>query len=70
MIRVQDRHTVLDMLYNLCTPSGHEAQTLKVKMFETHNISVGESYVLKRVLRGLRNIRSLTLWKVTTFNSI
>eukprot|EP00090_Calanus_glacialis_P017558 TRINITY_DN2729_c0_g1_i3.p1 TRINITY_DN2729_c0_g1~~TRINITY_DN2729_c0_g1_i3.p1 ORF type:complete len:539 (+),score=118.96 TRINITY_DN2729_c0_g1_i3:75-1691(+) len=63
LIRVQDRHTVLDMLYNLGTPSGHEAQSLKVKMFETHNISIGESYVLKRVLRGFRELRSLTLWK-------
>ena len=66
LIRVQDRHTVLDMLYNLGTPSGHEAQNLKVKMFETPNISIGESYVLKRVLRGFRELHSLTLWKVTS----
>merc|ERR1719483_446982 len=64
LIRVQDRLTVLDMLYNLGTPDGHEAQSLKGKMFETSNISVGESYVLKRVLRGFRDLRSLTLWKV------
>ena len=64
LIRVQDRLTVLDMLYNLGTPDGHEAQSLKVKMFETSNISIGESYVLKRVLRGFRELRSLTLWKV------
>merc|ERR1711892_1082932 len=63
LIRVQDRLTVLDMLYNLGTPDGHEAQSLKVKMFETSNISIGESYVLKRVLRGFRELRSLTLWK-------
>ena len=69
LIRVQDRHTVLDMLYNLGTPSGHEAQSFKVKMFETPNISIGESYVLKRLLRGFRELRSLTLWKVTTFYS-
>jgi len=64
LIRVQDRLTVLDMLYNLGTPNGHEAQSLKVKMCETSNISIGESYVLKRVLRGFRELSSLTLWKV------
>merc|ERR1712123_313050 len=64
LIRVQDRLTVLDMLYNLGTPDGHEAQSLKVKMFETSSISIGESYVLKRVLRGFRELRSLTLWMV------
>ena len=64
LIRDQDRLTVLDMLYNLGTPNGHEVESLKVKMFENANISVGESYVLKRVLRGFRNLTSLTLWKV------
>ena len=62
LIRVQDRLTVLDMLYNLGTPNGHEAESLKVKMFESGNISIGESYVLKRVLRGFRDLHSLTLW--------
>jgi len=64
LIRVQDRLTVLDMLYNLGTPNGHEAESLKVKMFESGNISIGESYVLKRVLRGFRALHSLTLWRV------
>jgi len=64
LIRVQDRLTVLDMLYNLGTPNGHEAESLRVKMFESGNISIGESYVLKRVLRGFRDLHSLTLWKV------
>ena len=64
LIREQNRLTVLDMLYNLGTPTGHEAQSLKVKMCETSNISIGQSYVLKRVLRGFRELSSLTLWKV------
>ena len=64
LIREQNRLTVLDMLYNLGTPTGHEAQSLKVKMCETSNISIGQSYVLKRVLRGFRELGSLTLWKV------
>jgi hypothetical protein len=64
LIRVQDRLTVLDMLYNLGTPNGHDAHSLKVKMFETPNISIEESYILKRVLRGFRSLRSLILWKV------
>merc|ERR1711970_1222788 len=62
LIRVQDRLTVLDMLYNLGTPNGHEAESLKVKVFESGNISIGESYVLKRVLRGFRHLHCLTLW--------
>ena len=33
-------------------------------MFETPNISIEESYVLKRVLRGFRQLRSLILWKI------
>ena len=33
-------------------------------MFETNNISIEESYILKRVLRGFRQLRSLILWKV------
>jgi len=63
LVRVQDRLTVMDMLYNLGTPNGHDAHTLKVKMFDTQNISIEESYVLKRVLRGFRSLSSLVLWK-------
>ena len=33
-------------------------------MFETNNISIEESYILKRVLRGFRQLRSLILWRV------
>jgi len=64
LIRSQDRLTVLDLLYNLGTPHGHQAQCLKIKMFETPNISIEEAYVLKRVLRGFRQLRSLILWKI------
>jgi len=64
LIRSQDRLTVLDLLYNLGTPHGHQANTVKIKMFETPTISIEESYVLKRVLRGFRQLRSLILWKV------
>ena len=38
LIREQNRLTVLDMLYNLGTPDGHEAHSMKVKMFETSNL--------------------------------
>jgi len=64
LVRSQDRVTVLDLLYNLGTPHGHQATCLKMKMFETNNISIEESYILKRVLRGFRQLRSLILWKV------
>ena len=33
-------------------------------MFESPNISIEEAYVLKRVLRGFRQLRSLILWKI------
>ena len=46
------------------TPNGHDAEILKVEMFESGNISIRESYVLKRVLRGFRGLHSLTVWKV------
>jgi len=59
LLRSQDRLTVLDLLYNLGTPHGHQASSLKIKMFETNNISIEESYILKRVLRGFRQLRSL-----------
>ena len=64
LLRSQDRVRVLDLLYNLGTPHGHQAATLKLKMFESQNISVEESYILKRVLRGFRQLRSLLLWRV------
>ena len=64
LIKVQDRLTVLDMLYNLGTPHGHQAQTLKLKMCETQPISIEESYMVKRVLRSFRSLRTLLLWKV------
>ena len=64
LLRSQDRLTVLDLLYNLGTPHGHQATCLKMKMFETNNISIEESYILKRVLRGFRQLTTLKLWKV------
>ena len=70
LIRVQDRLTVLDFLYNLGTPDGHRATILKMKMFESPSISVGESYVLKRVLRGFMDLRLLILWKVMVHGTI
>ena len=33
-------------------------------MFERSEISIEESYLVKRVLRGFFNIRAITLWKV------
>ena len=41
LIRVTDRLTVLDLLYNLGCPHGHQATNLKLKLFETQNISIG-----------------------------
>ena len=35
LVRVQDRLTVMDMLYNLGTPNGHDAHTLKVSAHDS-----------------------------------
>jgi len=58
-----DRVTVLDLLYNLGTPHGHQVTQAKIKMFDHADISIEESYLTKRVLRGFMNLKSLVLWK-------
>jgi len=64
LVRGVDRLMVLDLLNNVGTPGGHDLEMLKVRMFERSEISVEEGYLVKRVLRGLINIRAITLWKV------
>jgi len=64
ILRSIDRVTVLDLLNNIGTTGGHDAEVVKIRMFERSDISVEESYLVKRVLRGFMNMRSLTLWKV------
>jgi len=61
--RHADRVTVLDLLYNLGTPHGHQLTQAKIKMFDRPEISIEESYLTKRVLRGFMHLRSLVLWK-------
>jgi len=61
--RQVDRVTVLDILYNMGTPYGHHTKTLKIQMFESPSLSVEESYLTKRVLRGFRHLKSLVLWR-------
>jgi len=61
--RQVDKVTVLDLLYNLGTPYGHQTKSLKFQMFESPTISIEESYLTKRVLRGFRFLRSLVLWR-------
>lgn len=61
--RQADRVTTLDLLYNVGTPYGHNLKTAKFRMFESPAISIEESYLTKRVLRGFRNLQSLVLWK-------
>ena len=63
LARHADRVTVLDLLYNLGTPHGHQVAMAKLKMFSSPNISIEESYLVKRVLRGFMHLRSLVLWK-------
>lgn len=64
LVRSIDRVMVLDLLNNIGTPGGHDLEILKVRMFERSEISIEESYLVKRVLRGFFNIRAITLWKV------
>jgi len=61
--RQTDRVTVLDILYNMGTPYGHYTKTLKIQMFDSPNLSIEESYLTKRVLRGFRHLNSLVLWR-------
>jgi len=58
-----DRVTVLDLLYNLGTPHGHLVTQAKFKMFDQVDLSIEESYLTKRVLRGFMHLKSLVLWK-------
>jgi len=64
LIRSIDRVTILDLLNNVGTPGGHDLEILKVRMFERSEISLEESYLVKRALRGFLTLRSLTLWKI------
>jgi len=64
LVRYVDRVTLLDLLNNVGTPGGHDLEVLKLRMFERADLSVEEEYLMKRVLRGFINLKSLTLWKV------
>ena len=59
-----DRVTVLDLLYNVGAQHGHQLATIKIKMFESVNISIEENYLTKRVLRGFHDLHTLVLWRV------
>ena len=63
LARHADRITVLDLLYNLGSPHGHQVAQVRIKMFDQPDISIEESYLTKRVLRGFHHLRSLVLWK-------
>ena len=54
---------MLDLLYNLGTPHGHQLVQAKLKMFSSPDISIEESYLTKRVLRGFMCLKTLVLWK-------
>jgi len=64
LTRHSDRVTVLDLLYNHGTPHGHSLETIRINMFDRPELSIEESYLVKRVLRGFLSVRSLVLWKV------
>jgi len=64
LVRYPDRVALLDLLNNVGTPGGHDLEVLKLRMFERADICVEEEYLIKRVLRGFLNLKSLTLWKV------
>jgi hypothetical protein len=63
LVRHNDRVTVLDLLYNHGTPHGHALEAIRIKMFDRPELSIEESYLMKRVLRGFMSLRSLVLWK-------
>ena len=47
-----------------------QLENVKFRMFETDSLNIEESYLMKRVLRGLNNLRSLVLWKVADDNML
>ena len=49
---------------------GLQLENVKFRMFETESLNIEESYLMKRVLRGLQNLRSLVLWKVADDNML
>ena len=64
LVSHSDRVTVLDVLYNHGTPLGHSLDNIRINMFPNQQLSIEESYLIKRVLRGFINLKSLVLWKV------
>ncbi len=72
----EDRVAVLDVLANSYVESDYDTfdddddeyserggtRTAKFRLFESADVSIEESYLLKRALRGMRHLRCLTLW--------
>ena len=63
----EDRVAVLENLAkDLSTPEEDSlksrTETAKFRLFETCDVDIEESYLMKRVLRGLTNLKVLTLW--------
>ena len=76
----QDRISVLEHLIrtsetssvnnNLKSKKDLQLENVKFRMFEKDSLNIEESYLMKRVLRGLTNLRSLVLWKVADDNML
>jgi len=64
LVRTHDRVTVLNRLKDVCESSDMLASSLKIQMFDMSNISVEEISLLKSVLTSVKNLRTLSIWKV------
>ena len=74
----QDRISVLEHLIRTADNATNkplvkkslQLKNVKFRLFEKDTLNIEESYLMKRVLRGLNNLRSLVLWKVADDNML
>lgn len=59
---VEDRITVLDYLSNRPPGDCSSTESAKFRILESTEVSIEESYLLKRILRSLCNLKCLVLW--------
>lgn len=53
---------VLDNLARNLACVEQKTESARLRLFETSDISIEESYLMKRILRGFGNLNSLVLW--------
>lgn len=59
-----DKITILDFLEKKTNREVHRTESAKFRLFDNEGLSIEESYLMKRVLRGFPFLKHLVLWKV------